>query len=202
MFRKIDKKEVISSLKRYKGISKEFIRKVSLLPQKILENLGNELALKAVKMSRDVDADLHAHKAFMRFQVSPNGILYASTNKMKHNNERALIRFFKERFPTFVILFESSRGVYAGLDENTIVHAKFSLSEALGEFENKLPIDPVLEELSEGDYEELWKHFAHSQLIQSRKELPSIINLDKRWNHQVTRKAPKRTLEQFLQSEF
>ena len=68
----------------------------------VLENVGTDFAKEAISLSREVDSDLHAHKAFLRLNVSPHGILYARLTKMKHNNEIPLIDFFKERFPTFV----------------------------------------------------------------------------------------------------
>jgi hypothetical protein len=66
MFRKIVKKDVLKSLSRHKDISTEFFEKIKSIEKVILENVGTDLAKKAVSMSREVDGDLHEHKAFLR----------------------------------------------------------------------------------------------------------------------------------------
>jgi hypothetical protein len=190
MFRKITKKQVLKSLSRHKDITTDFLNEVNAIPKEILENLGNDLAKKAISMSREVDGDLYNHKAFLRLYVSPHGILYAKLDKMKHYNEKLLLKFFKKRFPTFNILIESKRGIFRTDRSLSAQSENLSLEEALKELENKLPIDPLLINLKEGNYQELWESFARSQIINERKDSKAIINLSNKWKTRVTIERP------------
>jgi hypothetical protein len=199
MFRKIKRNSVLDSLSRHNDITSEFLNTVKRIPKEILENLGTEDAKIAVSMSREVDNDLHEHKAFLRLSVSPHGILFAKLEKMKHYNEESLLKFFKTRFPMFLLLFESKRGVFTISHNSSILCTKQSLESVLSEFEEKLPIDPLLLDLKEGNYEELWESFARSQLIQERKTSNPVISLSKRWKNTVPiNKSVVKSLDEFI----
>ncbi|MHA2074423.1 MAG: hypothetical protein ACW97X_07375 [Candidatus Hodarchaeales archaeon] len=144
MFRKIVKKDVLKSLSRHKDISSQFFEKIKSIEKVILENVGTDLAKKAVSMSREVDGDLHEHKAFLRLSVSPYGILYAKLDKMKHWNEKPLLEFFRARFPTFILLFASKRGVFVYEPNSSILMTNLSLEQTLRECEEKMDVNPVL----------------------------------------------------------
>jgi len=193
------KKDVIDSLSRHKDVSNAFLEKIKQIPKEILENVGSDIARKAVSMSWEVNGDLHEHKAFLRLSISPHGILYAKLNKMKHYNEIPLLNFFKKRFPTFIILFESNRGVFATDQNLSILTANLSLEEALKECEEKLPIDPLLLDLNEDNYQNLWENFAQSQIIHKRKSSKRVISLSKKWRNTVPiDKSSSRSLDVFF----
>ncbi len=201
MFRKIAKKDVLISLSRHKDITTNFLEKIKGMEKVILENVGTDLAKKAVSMSREVDGDLHEHKAFLRLQVSPHGILYAKLDKMRHRNEEPLLEFFKARFPTFLILFESPRGVFACEPNSSILVTDLSLEEALKECEEKIPINPILKDLDDNDYnfQELWESFAQSQVIKRKETSKQILNLSKKWKRTVPiDKTTCRSLDRFF----
>ncbi|MFW9991125.1 MAG: DUF4130 domain-containing protein [Candidatus Odinarchaeota archaeon] len=186
MFRKIVKKNVLASLARHVDVTENFLLEINNIPAKILENVGNDLAKKAVKMAREVDDELHGHKAFLRLSVSSHGILHAKID-VKHDIEERIIEYYVDRFPTFTVLLESMRGVFAGQYGQPVVVARVSLAEALAEWENKLPVDPLLEMVDEGDYQQLWESFAKSQVIKGKKQSEKIIRLSNRWKeHKVT----------------
>ena len=194
------KKNVIESLSRHRDISVAFLDEIKRIPKEILENVGSDIAKKATSMSREVDGDLHEHKAFLRLSVSPHGILYAKLNKMKHYNEIPLLKFFKKRFPTFIILFESNRGVFAADQNPSILTSRLSLEEALKECEGKLPIDPLLIDLNEDNYQNLWENFAQSQIINKRKSSTQVISLSKKWKNTVPiDKSSSRVLDSFFE---
>jgi hypothetical protein len=185
MFRVIKKKEVLTSLARHKEITSDFLNQINEMPKEILENVGTEQAKKAVAMSQKVDSDLHSHKAFLRLSVSPHGILYAKSDKMEHHNEKTLVQFFHDRFPTFIILFESKRGVFSIEKDRRVTVTKKSLESVLQFLENKLPLNPLLRHLNEGNYQELWESFAQSQIIRGRGSSNQLKRLSKNWKRTV-----------------
>ncbi|MFX0174441.1 MAG: DUF4130 domain-containing protein [Candidatus Hodarchaeota archaeon] len=199
MFKKIEKKQVLNSLSRHKDVTSDFLRQIERIPKEILENIGTDLAKKAVRMSQEVDSDLHAHKAFLRLSVSPHGILYAKSDKMKHYNEGSLLRFFQTRFPNLIVVFESHRGVFT-LDRNSsVISINLPLKSVLTELEAKFPANPLLDGLNEKNYEDLWKSFAQSQIIQGRDTSKQLENLSKRWRNTVAEDRSKvKKLDEFL----
>ncbi|MHA2245432.1 MAG: DUF4130 domain-containing protein [Candidatus Hodarchaeales archaeon] len=200
MYRKIEKKKVLDSLSRHKDVTTDFLNQIKHIPKEILENKGNDLARKAVTMSQEVDSDLHAHKAFLRFSVSPYGILYAKSDKMNHENEETLLQFFQNRFPTFIVLFESNRGVFTLTHDLILMTINMPIEKVLKEFEEKLPLNPMLTDLNEKNYEELWKCFAQSQIIQGRRTSKQIVNLSKKWRGTVAEETSPKKLDVFFKS--
>ncbi|MFX1515386.1 MAG: DUF4130 domain-containing protein [Promethearchaeota archaeon] len=186
---------------RHTDITPELFRQIEEIPKEILENIGNTLAKKAVAMSQKVDSELHSHKAFLRLSVLPHGILYAKSDKMNHHNEEPLVEFFQSRFPTFIVLFESKRGVFS-IDQNKrSIKIRRPLETVLQELEKELPVNPLLTDLNEKNYQELWESFAQSQIIQRRGTAKQLVRLSKKWKRTV---AEDRTickqLDDFLSS--
>jgi hypothetical protein len=199
MFKKIEKEMVLDSLSRHKDVTSDFLKQIERIPKEILENFGTDLAKKAVSMSQEVDSDLHAHKAFLRLSVSPHGILYAQSDKMKHYNEESLLRFFQTRFPTLIVVFKSHRGVFT-IDHNlNLTTTDMPLEKVLMQLEEKLPVNPLLNGLNEKNYEDLWKSFAQSQIIHGRETSKQLENLSKKWRRTVAEdKSKAKKLDEFL----
>jgi hypothetical protein len=199
MFRKIEKKKVLSSLSRHKAITNDFIQEVTSIPRDVLENVGSDLAKKAVSMSWEVDGDLHQQKAFLRFSVSSHGVLYAKTSKMEHKNEKELLIFFKNRFPLFIILIESRRGVFYIDNKLKIKRSDLPLNETLKLLETERPEQEMIQDLKGKDFQELWRNFAQSQIIEGREESQQIRNLSKKWKNVVPiDKTRKKSLDEYL----
>ncbi|MFW9777787.1 MAG: DUF4130 domain-containing protein [Candidatus Heimdallarchaeota archaeon] len=198
MYGKIKRKKVLDSLSRHKDITEEFFNRVKSVPEVILENVGNEIAKEAVAMSREVDADLHSHKAFLRPSISKHGILYAKTKKMKHRNEEELLFFFKKRFPEFIIILESQRGTFWTPTASRVLSTDQSLGEVLGDLESSLPEISILNDLSEENYQTLWENFAQSQIIRGRKQSKRIKSLAKKWKNTVPKEKILKSLDIFF----
>ncbi|UCG00283.1 MAG: DUF4130 domain-containing protein [Candidatus Heimdallarchaeota archaeon] len=201
MFRTIKKKEVLESLLRHKDVTPVFFQQIEDIPKEILENVGTNLAKKAVAMSQEVDRDLHSHKAFLRLSVSPHGILYAESDEMKHHNEIALLEFFQSRFPTFIILFKSKRGIFSLNKDNSVINMKKPLNEVLKKMEEKFPMNPLLVNLNGKNYQELWETFAQSQIIQGRGSSIQMTKLSRKWKRTVAEdKTSSKQLDEFFHS--
>lgn len=200
MFRKIEKKQVLESLSRHKDVTIDFLNQIKRIPKEILENKGTDLAEKAITMSQEVDSDLHAHKAFLRLSVSPHGILFAKSDKMKHYNEEVLLKFFQKRFPRLIILFESNRGVFTVNQDSILVVPNIPLEEVLKELEEQLPLNPLLTDLNEKNYHKLWECFAQSQIIQGRRTSKQAVSLSKKWRRAVAEDRSPKKLDEFFET--
>lgn len=199
MIRRVNQKEVIDSLSRHRDITEEFLTQIKTIPKDILENLGTDQAKKAVAMSREVNGELHSFKAFLRLSVSPHGILYAKIEKMNHRNEKPLLQFFQNRFPQFIFLLETDKGVFTIHHNALFILPTKSLEEIVKEFEEKLPRSSILEDLNGKNYQELWESFAQSQLIPERETSKQVLNLAKKWNQVVAvDKTRVKPLEEFF----
>ena len=199
MQRFICKDEVISSLKRHHQVTPEYIRKIERISRQVLENVGTDLAKEAVALSREVDSDLHAHKAFLRLSISPHGIIYARLDKMKHRNEKPLLKFYSDRFPIYTVLFSSKRGVFAARDGNTLILEKGTLEETLKKLEANLPLDPLLTGIENQNHKELWEKFAKSQLIEGAQTLSQMKSLERKWKNTVAKNGSKNhSLDKYL----
>ncbi len=199
MQRFICKEEVISSLKRHRQVTPEYIRKIERIPRQVLENVGTDLAKEAAALSREVDSDLHAHKAFLRLSISPHGIIYARLDKMKHRNEKPLLKFYSERFPIYTVLFGSKRGVFGAKNGTTLILEKGTLEESLNKLEASLPLDPLLTGIENQNHEELWERFAKSQLIKGAQTSSQMKSLARKWKNTVAKKDSKnQSLEKYL----
>ena len=113
MIRRVYRSEVLANIVKHVDCTEAFYREVKILNKTILENKGNKIAIKAIRMSREVEGDLHQRKAFLRPKISPHGILHSEV-EIKHKIEDLIIDFYSERFPTLEILISSKRGVYTG----------------------------------------------------------------------------------------
>ncbi|MFW9855190.1 MAG: DUF4130 domain-containing protein [Candidatus Thorarchaeota archaeon] len=198
MYGKIERKEVLDSLSRHKDITEEFLNRVKSIPKVILENVGTKIAKRAVAMSREVDADLHSHKAFLRPSISKHGILYAKTNEMDHRNEEELLLFFKKRFPKFIIVLESQRGTFWITTSSRVLSTDQSLCEVLRELEDSLPEVPFLRDLSDKNYQLLWENFAQSQIIGGRRPSKRMKALTKKWDNTVPKERTFASLDAFF----
>jgi len=61
------------------------------------------------------------------------------------------------------------RGVFVIDHKSPILITDLSLEQAIKELEEKLSKNPLLIDLTEKNYQELWESFAQSQIIQEEK---------------------------------
>lgn len=156
MIRRVIRSEVLDNVKRHVNCTDKFYQEIKNLNKTILENKGCKIAIMAIKMSREVEGDLHQQKAFLRPKISPHGILHAEV-EIKHKIEDLIIDFYSDRFPTLTILISSKRGVYTGKFMHPIRKLNASYCEVLNILEKELPIDEKIYSLCHDDHYHLWE---------------------------------------------
>ena len=131
----------------------------------------------------EVTGEFHKLKGFIRFELSPHKILYAKVT-VKNEIEDLLATFFKERFPGFCIVIESSRGCFiAHYNSPKVMFIKEDMSIVLKKLESCLPRHDFLDDLEKSD-QEIWKSFYDSQIIQQRKNIASFSRcITKKYQH-------------------
>ena len=94
------------------------------------------------------------------------------------------------------------RGVFVIDHKSPILITDLSLEQAIRELEEKLPKNPLLIDLTEKNYQELWESFVQSQIIQGRKKSEQIENLSKKRRNVVsTDETTARTLNESFKSK-
>ena len=199
MIRRVIRSEVLANIIRHVDCNEVFYREVKNLNKTILENKGNKIAIKAIRMSREVEGDLHQQKAFLRPKISPHGILHAEV-EIKHKIEDLIIDFYSERFSTLEILISSKRGVYTGKHLQPIRKLDLIYNKALEILEAKLPINENIESLCQENHYEIWEGFARSQVIKGTKNSKSIERLSRKWKITVL-KPNTRNLSEFFKEK-
>jgi probable DNA metabolism protein len=170
------KKTILDLLSRNPTCSKEFQREVCKEDRERLENVGSELAKKALKIAREVQRDSYRIQQFTRLTHSSHGILFATISPQFHV-EDLVIKWFWKRFPQFVIALESTskKGVFLlGPEFSDVIFANAKLKDVIRELEEILPVNPLLKEIPEFS-EVLWENVYASQYIPSRKNLKLFL---------------------------
>jgi len=196
-------KDILDRLRRNPKCPLEFIEQVIKEDPAHLENLTSDIAIKADKLARDVSREAYKIRAFTRFNLSRHGILFATIEPQYHV-EDLVVKWFWRRFPQFVIALESKpkRGVFLfGPVFTDVIFTKAPLIEVIEDLEQRLPIKPVLEEVTEFS-EKIWQRYYASQYIPSRKNLKLFLKFLPRkyqkWKGLVTEaRFGTRSLDEF-----
>ncbi|MBT7903747.1 DUF4130 domain-containing protein [Candidatus Woesearchaeota archaeon] len=153
---------------RHKNFKQPLLNKVKAQDIRLVQNLATPEARQLYKLHRQVGRETHLKTGFMRFESSPNGILFGKT-RLEHNTLDLILNHFTQRFPIFHIAIQ--------LNGKTFVQGpkikktfNFELGATIKHLELMLPVNPILSELN---FEEnnIWEKFYDSQYIGQRRNL-------------------------------
>jgi probable DNA metabolism protein len=137
-------------------------------PELVLSEATSE-ARELYNLARQVLGDAHRIRMYTRLKVSRKGILYGRISP-EHHTEYDAIDFFIDRFPLFIILLESKRGIFYGSKKfgKGVMNGK--IKDVLPLFEEKMEDNPLLEELEEFD-DSIWREFYNAQNVEARRNI-------------------------------
>lgn len=163
-----------------------FIRHVFASEQNIERNFSNPHVLSLAKTSKMVHRERHRMKAFIRFQLTKDGIYYAAVQP-DFNVLPLILSHFKNRYADQRwIIYDLKRkyGLYYNLD--TVENIELHFSEENG---NGSDISVSFDE-KEAFYQQLWKDYFKSTHIASRKNTKlHIRHVPKRYWRLLTEKS-------------
>lgn len=153
--------------RKHKDFDDTFIKKLhSQDPELVLSEATPE-ARKLYNLAKEVSTDTHRVKMYTRLQVSKKGILFATIDP-EHEVEFDALDFFIHRFPTYMIMLESKRGLFYGSSSRPKTFTKNSIKELLPVFETYHEKDDILEELEDFS-DDLWQKFYSGQNVRTRR---------------------------------
>ena len=156
-----------------------FIRQVFSSKENIECDYSSMHVLHLERVSKMVHRERHRMKAFIRFQLTKDGIYYAAVDP-DFNVLPLIISHFKNRYADQRWLIYDLRrkyGIYYNLDTVETIHLEFN-EDTDGAFDDK-------EEL----YQQLWKDYFKSVNISSRKNMTlHIRHVPKRYWKYLTEK--------------
>ena len=118
---------------------------------------------KLYNLCSKVHSELNHLVCFLRFNVNSTGILYAK-HTPQNKIEDLILQFFIFRFPLFILVLESKRGIFVGY-KNRIVKYEDSFENVMKKLE-KIP-KAELKDLEQFD-NKIWESFYKSQIIKQR----------------------------------
>jgi len=171
---------------RHRNFDPKLLEKVKKQPKELVRRKATPESRKLYSMSRQAGMCSHKWQSFARLKVSRHGILYAEIEP-EHSVEDMVVAVFVNRFPLFVVVIGSSRGVWLGFKEEfrgkvRIVKIKNKtqdnknkdkktnkeIEEVVANLERELPVNPLLRDLSDFD-DNIYRTFYDSQYIPERR---------------------------------
>lgn len=152
--------------KFHSNYSEKLSLEVSMQPHEVVSSQSSAESRKLFNMDNQVGYDIHRTNSYTRLKVSSHGILYATITP-EHKTEKFSLQFFSDRFPTFIVILESKRGVFIS-ENNKIIHKKTCLKDALSEYEKKYPKNELATDLISFDDGEIWEKYYDSQYLKTR----------------------------------
>lgn len=170
---------------KHKDFNPELIKHIRKQPAELVLSEATVEARLLYNQSKQVGYDAHRIRMYTRLKVSKKGILYARI-KPEHNTEYDALDFFIERFPMFLILLESKRGVFYGSRKLGKGIMKTTLKEILPKLESTMEDNDILDDLEDFS-DDLWKEFYSAQYVSSRRNLRLFYkNMPKKMQHAYT----------------
>ena len=153
---------------RHKDFKKEVIELLKKQDPVSINSVSTQEARKAYNWNRQVAGCYQRSREFARLKISPFGILYGKIEP-EHYVEDLVVRWFSSRFPMFIIMLESKRGVFVFTRDRNLILFDEPLTDILSKFEKISPKNQMLEELQDFNSDEYWEKYYSSQFIKSRK---------------------------------
>ncbi|MBU0952985.1 MAG: DUF4130 domain-containing protein [Nanoarchaeota archaeon] len=128
-------------------------------------------------LADEVTAEIKGMTTYLRFQINPHGIFFASCDPL-HAIEELVLDHFLRRFTGVFVALETPRGSFLGRD-GVIEQFSEPLPHLLGELEQVLPLHPILSRLTSGD-PVIWASFSQAQnipLAECSRNLPQGLTI-------------------------
>jgi probable DNA metabolism protein len=166
-----------------------FVKYVLASPKSVENNYAHPDVLMLQQTSRKVHREKHRMEAFVRFQLTGDGIYY-SIIQPDYNVLPLIAKHFRDRYADQRwLIYDVKRkyGLYYDLHEVTDVQLRFEV-----DLNNPAERSVVFDE-KEDLYQRLWQQYFSSVNIAARKNMKlHIQHMPRRyWKHLVEKKVPK-----------
>lgn len=158
-------KTFLSEEKGIENLLLQYVQYVFSNKQSIERDYSNPAILKVVQTAKKVEREKHRMEAFVRFQLTADGLYYAICQP-DFNVLPLIEKHFKNRYADQRWLIYDSRrkyGIYYNLENVATVSLSFDAQTSNGK--NIAEITDEKEEL----YQQLWRHYFSSVNIAARK---------------------------------
>lgn len=173
------------------GIENTILRYVQYVlrsKQAVENDYSNKDVLTVQQISKKVHREKHRMEAFVRFQLTKDGLYYALVQP-DFNVLPLISKHFKDRYADQRWMIYDTRrryGIYYDLQEVSEIEMEFTTDS------HKKSVMPVLHDECEDLYQALWKQYFASVNIKARKNLKlHIKHMPKRyWKYLIEKKHP------------
>lgn len=143
--------------KRHKNFKSSLLEKVKDLPHHMIETKGCEELLQLHKQQGEVQRYLHLMKSFLRFELT-HDLLWTKT-ELEHTIIDLLLKYFKERFPSYTIAIQDKTVTYI-------------YDKDIKEYDEELEtLFPILDVTRKKFTAQLWESYYESQNISERRNI-------------------------------
>ena len=154
-------------IRRHNKFDQHLLEELKHQDKVLVESQATEESRKAYNMWRQVASCFHRMRMFTRLEVTEQGVLFARIEP-EHFVEDMVVNFFARRFPLFVIVIASRRGIFIEKKNHELIIRKKPLNIVLKELKDYFPGNELLTGLQEFD-NKLWETFYDSQIIQEKQ---------------------------------
>lgn len=165
-----------------------YVRKLFSSEKGITGNYSDEVVLKIGQLAKSVGREKHRMEAFVRFQLTKDGIYFAAIEPV-FDVLPLITKHFRSRYADqYWLIYDVKRkyGVYYDLEQTQII--ALDLKQA---YTNRLSPNAALHG-EEYDYQDLWNNYFKSTNIRSRINLKlHTQHLPKRYWKYLSEKKPR-----------
>jgi len=160
----------------------------ALSSQKAIEsNYAHPDVLFVQQMSRKVHREKHRMEAFVRFQLTKDGI-YTSIIQPDYNVLPLIVPHFKSRYADqHWLIYDSRRKYGAWYDQEKVEEVTIQFNEGVRRPEDALVLDP-----EEESFQQLWQLYFQNVNIPARKNMRlHLQHMPRRyWKHLIEKRPP------------
>ncbi len=184
-------KTYLSELSAIENHLLDYVRYTIDAKRPVENNYGHPAVLMIHQISRKVDREKHRMEAFVRFQLTKDG-LYYSIIQPDYNVLPLISKHFEDRYADQQWLIYDARrkyGIYYNLKEVTPVEINFDV-----ELNDKKQL-AIIHDEKEELYQQLWQQYFSSVNIAARKNMKlHIQHMPKRYWRYLVEKMPNQRL--------